>query len=83
MKIYGYPNPTTDFITVGASNNNYKDVSFVITDLSGRLIPQYGNPTISGSNVTQTIDISSFAEGIYLVTMIADNQKYSFKIAKE
>ena len=83
MKVYAYPNPTNDLITVGASNNNYQNVSFIITDMSGRSIAQYNNPIISNSNVSQIIDASAYSAGLYIVTMTADNEKYSFKFAKE
>jgi hypothetical protein len=67
----------------GISNNNYQNVSFMITDMSGRSIGQYNNPIISGNEIQQTIDISAYTEGMYIVTVVADKQKYSFKIAKE
>ena len=51
--------------------------------MSGRFIAQYNNPTVSGSNVSQVIDASTYAEGLYIVTMITDNEKHSFKFAKE
>jgi hypothetical protein len=83
MTITAYPNPTTDLITVSALNNNYQSVSFAITDISGRVLGQYDNPSISASNISQIIDASSYAQGIYLITMIADSRKYSIKFVKE
>jgi hypothetical protein len=83
MKVFAYPNPATDVLTAGISNNNYQNVSFMITDISGRSLAQYVNPTISGSDVQQIVDVSAYAEGLYIVTIIADNQNYSFKFAKK
>ena len=83
IKVYAYPNPTTDQITVGVTNNNYQTISFIVTDMSGRSIAQYNSPTISSSNVSQVIDVSAYAAGLYIVTMTTDKQKYSFKFAKE
>jgi hypothetical protein len=83
INVYAYPNPTPDLITVGASNNNYQNVSFTITDMSGRVMAQYNNPDLSNSDIRQIIDASAYASGLYIVTMIVDNQKYSFKFAKE
>jgi hypothetical protein len=70
-------------LTAGISNNNYQNVSFVITDMSGRSLSQYNNPTISAGDVRQIINVSVYAQGLYIVTVIADNQKYSFKFAKK
>jgi hypothetical protein len=83
MKVYAYPNPTADLITIGAVNNNYQNVSFTITDMSGRVMGQYNNPDLSGGDIKQVIDAGSYAAGLYIVTMTADNQKYSFKFAKD
>ena len=83
IKVYAYPNPTTDLITVGASNNNYQNVFFTVTDISGRVMAQYNSPTLSGTDIRQIIDASTYAPGLYIVTMTADSQKYSFKFSKE
>ena len=83
MKMFAYPNPTSDLITVGALNDKYKTISFTVTDISGRLIAKYDNVSRTIGNVRQTIDISAYADGIYIVTMNADNEKYSLKFAKE
>jgi hypothetical protein len=64
VNVFAYPNPTTDLITVGISNNNYNNVSFTVTDMSGRLISQYNNATISGNNVTETIWFNPLLIGI-------------------
>ncbi len=83
IKVYANPNPTSDLVTVGASSNNFQNVSLTVTDLSGRQIAQYDNPAPSGSDIRQVIDASAYAPGLYIVTMTADSQKYSFKFAKE
>jgi hypothetical protein len=81
MKLY--PNPTSGQVTVVAANNNYQNVSFTVTDIAGRSIGQYVNTSLSGNSISQTIDASTYASGLYIVTMIADNQKSSVKFVKE
>jgi hypothetical protein len=83
MQIFAYPNPTRDYITVGALNNNYQNVSFTVTDVSGRSLAKYNNPDLSSGNVRQIMDVGSYTSGIYIVTMEANYQKYPFKFVKE
>lgn len=83
MNVYAYPNPATNFLTVGTDNNEFHKVSFSVTDISGRIMAQYSNPSFSALGISQVINIDSYAPGLYLVTMVADNQKYSTKFVKE
>jgi hypothetical protein len=83
VNIFAYPNPTNDLITVGISNNNYQNVSFLVSDMSGRMIAQYNSPVISDTNVLQKIDLHSYSDGLYLITIVADKQKFQIKFVKE
>jgi hypothetical protein len=83
LKLSAYPNPTSDFINVCIMNNNYQNVSFTITDISGRFMGQFNNPTLTSNSINQIIDVSIYASGLYIVTMAADNQRYSIKFIKE
>lgn len=60
-----YPNPANDFLYVSESNLNYQ-----ITDLSGKLIS-------SGITNTFGIDISTFENGIYAISLTDVNGKVS------
>jgi hypothetical protein len=83
MQLFAYPNPTTDLITVGALNNNYQNVTFAVTDLAGSLMAEYLTPTISNTEIRQVINADSYAPGLYIITMIADKQRYALKFAKK
>jgi hypothetical protein len=83
MKIFAYPNPTTDYITIGALNNDYNNVSVSVTDIEGRSVAQYNSPYITSEQVRQVIDAASYAPGIYIATINADKRKYSIKFTKE
>lgn len=67
-----YPNPADDFIQIEMINANLKNFSFTITDLSGRTLIQTKND--------KRIDISKLISGIYLGTMMVEDQKVTKKI---
>ena len=67
-----YPNPANDFIQVEMINLNQKDFAFTITDLTGRTLIQTKNE--------KRIDISKLSSGIYLGTMMVEDQKVTKKI---
>jgi hypothetical protein len=52
-------------------------------DISGRYMGRYTNGFISGNDIREIIDVNSYAEGMYIMTIQADNQKYSIKFVKE
>lgn len=83
FNIKAYPNPTTDGINIDFTNDSYKNVSFTLTNISGRLIRYYKQPQTSSDLISQYIDVSSFAAGLYIVTVDRDGIKYSFKFAKQ
>ena len=67
-----YPNPANDFIQIEMVNLNQKDYSFTITDLTGRTIIQTKNE--------KRIDVSNVSSGIYLGTMMVEDQKVTKKL---
>ena len=67
-----YPNPTNDFVHIEMLNPNLKKYSFTITDLIGRVLIQSKNE--------KKINVSSLAPGIYLGTMMVEDQTMTKKI---
>jgi len=70
-----YPNPAKDFLHIKMLNSHLKDFKFEIRDLSGKLIHHSEN--------LSTIDISKLKPGVYLGTVIIDDQKTTKKIVVE
>jgi len=70
-----FPNPAKDFLNIKMLNSNLKDFKFEIRDLSGKIIHQSEN--------TAKIDISELKPGIYLGTVIVEDQKTTRKIVVE
>jgi len=77
--ISAYPNPVIDWLTVNLGISRSKNVSVKISDLSGRLIY---NKTQSGEEGFLRINFSSFTTGMYVVQVITDNEKQTYKILK-
>jgi hypothetical protein len=70
-----FPNPTTDFITIELLNNN--KVSVQLSDVFGKVIMKS-----SLQNTTQ-LNISSYAAGIYYLTLKSEEQSVTKKIIVE
>ena len=67
-----YPNPANDYIQIEMINLNQKDYAFTITDLTGRTLIQTKNE--------KRIDVSKLSSGIYLGTMMVEDQKVTRKL---
>lgn len=67
-----FPNPATNFINIEMLNSNFRDYSFIITDLSGKVLIKTQN--------NKKIDISKLSPGIYFGTMNVEDRKLTKKI---
>lgn len=70
-----YPNPTSDVLNVDFSLEEANDVMYIITDMAGRVL----NVT-EKQNITkdfQTVDVSNFAPGVYMITARTNDGVYS------
>ena len=66
------PNPAQDKVTVmlkGYSGN----VALQLSTAEGRILRQQKFPVISAKTAQQSIDVSAYANGVYLVTVIDEN----------
>jgi hypothetical protein len=77
VQIKIYPNPTSQFIFVSHPYKNTFKVQ--ITDINGKQI------YVGNLNNEQALDISAYAEGMYLLTLIgdADSKKNTYKLLKK
>ncbi|WP_083925379.1 FG-GAP-like repeat-containing protein [Flexithrix dorotheae] len=78
LSVEFYPNPTTGLLSIEFSENQFKGSNLRVVDLGGNVIV-YLNP----QNGLETIDISSFKPGIYLLKVTNGNQEFSKKIIKK
>lgn len=71
-----YPNPTPGILNFDFAGENVKGIR--ISDITGKTIFEKTNV-----NQTETIDLSNFANGLYLVILQSENGTQPFKIVKE
>jgi hypothetical protein len=57
-------------------------VWFAINDIKGRLIATYNNPDISNEEIRQVVDVSTYATGLYIITMNIGEQSFCNKFVK-
>ncbi len=78
-----YPNPTQAIATVIFSSLK-QDLKYelVITDMRGKELLRKSGFTMLGQNMTD-LDLSRFANGMYLVSLVTNNKVETLKLYKE
>ena len=78
LSLVAYPNPTTDFLNLTTANLNYKNLSYQLFDINGRLLAQK-----KLENNNNEITMKQFPSAMYFLK-IFNNQKLVklFKIIK-
>ena len=78
LSLVAYPNPTTDFLNLTIVNLNYKNLSYQLFDINGRLLAQK-----KLENNSSEITMKQFPSALYFLK-IFNNQKLVklFKIIK-
>lgn len=74
--LYLYPNPSNGLVTVWFENPDNKEVSFTVTDISGRIIT--ANKIMEDRNKL-TISMQNSPSGIYIITVTAGTVSFSKK----
>ena len=79
--IYAYPVPTTDYVTIGCYNST--DANYItITDMNGRKVLRMPINIFNGSQIRNTIDVSSLMPGYYFFTIDFKDNNYTGKFIK-
>ena len=74
-----YPNPIDNYVFIELSNNNFINTQFELYDITGRYIQSY-----SISKPLNKINLQNIAKGIYLYSIIQNNERIEVgKIIKE
>lgn len=76
-----YPNPATSQITIDLTNISGTIESIAIYDMSGRILTTQ-NYAEGVRNAVETIDVSNFATGMYLVETTTSNGRFCEKVCK-
>ncbi|MDY0216510.1 MAG: T9SS type A sorting domain-containing protein [Bacteroidales bacterium] len=79
LTISAYPNPTNDFLQLKVENENFKNLSFQLFDINGKLLQ---NRKITDNQIN--IDMSNLVSATYFVKIIQSNKEVkTFKIVKK
>ncbi len=71
-----YPNPANDFLQIEFAENNIHKL--VIKDIKGSSIFEKTNP-----NQNETLDLSDYVSGLYIISIQTDKEILTTKIVKE
>lgn len=79
------PNPFTDKTMLAFYSANAQNINVKITDVSGKIIAEYSKKIAKGGVEFIPVNYSEQlnAAGIYIVTVFANNKKYSLKLLKQ
>jgi len=80
--IKAFPNPTDDIVNIEASNINSNIANISVTDITGKVLLQK-DVEVSNNGFLTSVDMKSFARGLYILTVKTDMQQYITKIVKE
>ncbi len=75
------PNPATEEVTIGFTNGKAEEVNVRVLDLSG--VSVYNQSLGTKQNGSITVQLSSFAAGVYMVELTSGNQKVVQRLIKE
>jgi uncharacterized protein (DUF1501 family) len=73
-EILVFPNPTSEMITINATDNIN---AVAVYSIDGRLIATYRNPQVNNQFI---INVQSYSVGIYTINVTTDNGNFSKKI---
>ncbi|MCD6013881.1 MAG: Secretion system C-terminal sorting domain [Flavipsychrobacter sp.] len=79
-----YPNPVTDVVYVAISPPGNGNFSVVVWDTHGRLLQVPAAVEYAKNQASITLDLSTYAPGIYLVSVLQNNGTYikNIKLSK-
>jgi hypothetical protein len=81
-RLFVYPNPTSDYISINLSDLRNSKVEISIYDITGKIIfnESYANCT---GKFTKSIDLDAYTSGLYLIKVNADESMFTAKIIKQ
>lgn len=76
------PNPVQNGTSLYIRSPRQQQASFVITDISGRILYRRNVSVSAGSNQYKIDGMASFSKGIYMVAVICGSEKQTLKLIK-
>jgi len=82
LSMIAYPNPTHTNLTVEFTAEQAQDVNMTMRDASGRVVYAATKAVGAGANAN-TIDVSTFAKGIYMLQVQSNNTTETLRVIVE
>lgn len=76
-----YPNPTSDVVTISFNSTTGNEITMKVFDIRGRVLKSYQIENVG--TISNEIDLSNYASGIYLVKIIDGSHQSTKKIIKK
>ena len=76
-----YPNPVNDILNVEFKTERNKKINIIISDQLGKVVHTVSELYPKGIQ-QESIDVSSFATGYYIITIQGNNMMETFKFVK-
>jgi hypothetical protein len=77
------PNPAKDMLTVSFELQNASVAELFITDISGRKVMTVNKGLVNSGTVTENINVSELAQGVYLLNFITATGRFNARFVKE
>ena len=77
-----FPNPAKDKLAVQFESTNTEKYSIRLIDITGREVLAINRESITGIN-NETIDLSEFSKGIYILNVIREQGQEKIKVVIE
>ena len=81
MDVNIYPNPATNIVNVRINTKANKLVTYVLSDISGRVINK-GSWNLNSSNSVFQLNVSDYNNGVYLLQLSTDKGQGTFRVLK-
>ncbi|MFK7787683.1 MAG: T9SS type A sorting domain-containing protein [Crocinitomicaceae bacterium] len=78
-----FPNPTTENLSVRYISAVTSEVTVTVTDITGKVVAEFEEGTQEAGAHELNVNTSSFAEGVYYVTIASGNSVLTEKVIKK
>jgi hypothetical protein len=76
--VFYYPNPSSEFISIGLDNPDVLSASLDIYDLTGKKVYEH-KVTVSDKSLRHILNVLAFPDGLYCFKLQTEKQSYSGK----
>jgi hypothetical protein len=79
-KLALYPNPANSTVNISVTLDNTTEASITVYDFLGQTVSTVYNGSLAAGTQVHPLDLSTFADGVYFVTLTQNNQRTTQKL---